>query len=118
MPNIKRVDPALPVEASNQDSAVSGKLQIVLELDDLNANEIRILKSALLGDGGIEEWVRGMLIGKINNRKKAMLNPSGEFVQILKDAGETTLPIDEDGLITMILDHPNYRDRVTRDAQP
>ena len=104
MPQTQRATPA------------PGKLKITIDLDDLNANEIRILKSALLGEGGIEEWVRGMLIGKINSRKKAMLNPTGEFIQILKDDGVTSLPINEDELVTMILDHPNYKDRVARDA--
>ena len=106
MPQTQRATPA------------SGKLKITIDLDDgLNANEIRILKTYLTGDGGIEEWVKGMILGKINSRKKAMLAPKGEFIQILKDDGITALPIDEDALVAMILDHPNYKDRVTRDAE-
>lgn len=82
-------------------------MQITIIISIENEN---ILKNDLLD---IEDWINQAAAGKINNSKKRMLK---EWLPRLKERYET-LPTDDSALIAKILAEPDYKDRITRDAE-
>ena len=72
-----------------------------LNISDLSCNCIL----AYIQD--LDEWIIGALRGQINRGKKKMIAQYHPI--IMADPSVTTMPATEDGLITMILERPDYQ---------
>lgn len=76
--------------------------------------DILVFKNDLPGDQGIKDWFRlGPASQKVKSCRKRLIK--GWQSKLLNDPHLDSIPTDEDALIKLIIDHPDYRDRQQRD---
>ncbi len=84
-------------------------LRITIDISDA---EEACLKNDLLN---INTWVMDAVKGKINQCRKRLIREWQP--RLFADPAVTTIPGDEDGFITVVFAHPDYKDRATREAE-
>ena len=82
-------------------------MQITINLTD---NEVKYLQNDLLD---INQWVQDAVKGKINNCKKRLIKSWQPI--LLADAEVETIPATEDGMLSVIIAHKDYKNRAERD---
>lgn len=61
----------------------------------------------------IDEWINGMILGKINNcKKRAAL----AYRDVLKKEGAASVPVDDGEAAKALFARPDYKSRKQRDA--
>ncbi len=83
-------------------------LTVTVQISD---REEACLKNDLMD---VDDWVQKAVIGKINNCKKRLIREWQP--KMFADPSVTSIPGDEDGFVDAVFAHPNYKDRVTREA--
>jgi|TARA_R110002020_G_scaffold457215_1_gene674051 hypothetical protein len=79
-----------------------------LEISD---SDIKVLQHDLLN---IEDWINGAVTGKIAACKSRLLN---EWTgRLIGDPSVIAIPANENELIDMIVNRPDYQNRFERDA--
>lgn len=63
----------------------------------------------------VQDWIQGAIDGKINNCKKRFVKSA--FEELKKDPTVTSIPADDDGIISLITSKPGYKNRVKREAE-
>lgn len=82
------------------------------QIMEISGTDKKCLKNDLLD---IEDWIIKAIEGKINKCKKRLIR---EWQQkLMVDSSVKTIPANEEDFIKLITSHPDYKNRVEREAE-
>ena len=86
-------------------------MALVITVNISDEQEVCLLNDLL----DIDDWVQKAVEGKINNCKKRM---AAQALSVLtSDPDVTTMPANNEDLITCLCSRPDYKNRVARDEE-